>query len=132
MKNRPISIAIIAWLMIVTSVCASIIEAMGLHNPSPQVRSLMELSPIPISWQYIIIFAGLVVRFVSGIAILNRQNWARFLYVIWGVIGTIIGLIASPAKMTMIPGVVLFIIVAIILFRSSVNDYFIGSQKCLS
>jgi hypothetical protein len=129
MKNRPISIAIIAWFMIVSSIYYLIVSMVTMYNPAPQTRALMEQSVMPIPLQYGILFMGLAITLVSGIAILKRQNWARFLYVIWGTVGAIVGLIISPTKIAMVSGIVFLIVAAIILFRPKVNDYFTGIES---
>ena len=55
---------------------------------------------------------------------LYRQNWARQLYVGWSILSIIIGLTTSPIKIMMLPGVVVFAIIAFFLFRPAANKYF--------
>ena len=57
---------------------------------------------------------------------LHGQNWARILYIGWIIIGIIIGLITSPFKIMLLPGIVINAIIAFFLFRPATNAYFAG------
>jgi hypothetical protein len=83
---------------------------------------------MPISIQYLMMYIGLLIMIVCGIAMLKRQNWARLLYVIWSIIGFVIGITTSPMKAAMIPGIVIFLIAAFFLFRSKANAFFAGTE----
>ena len=122
MNKRPTSITIIAWLFIVLDVCALLTTTFSLHNPS--VIKMMQLSPIPLLWQYIMIYTNMVAMIVVAIALLKRQNWARWLYVCLNILMLIIGIITSPAKLTLIPSFIIFAIITFFLFRSNANRYF--------
>jgi len=122
MKQRPISITIIAWLLIAISILNVITITVSLNNP--KVQELMAESPLPIPVQYAMTYISLAATLVSGIAILKGQNWGRWLYVIWSAIGFIITLATSPMKAMVIPGIVVFLIVVFFLFRSNANAYF--------
>jgi len=73
-------------------------------------------------------YAGLLITLVCGIAMLKGQNWARLLYVGWSIIGFIIGMATSPMKALMIPGVIVFLVVAFFLFRPKANEYFKATE----
>jgi hypothetical protein len=55
---------------------------------------------------------------------LQGQNWARLLYVVWSAVGFVIGIVTSPIKAAMIPGLVVFVVMAFFLFRPKANEYF--------
>jgi hypothetical protein len=93
---------------------------------NPHVVELMNKSPFSISVQYALMWSGALVTSGSGLMMLYRQNWARLLYVGWNILGIIIGLTTSPIKIMLLPGVVVFAIIAFILFRPAVNAYFAG------
>ncbi len=126
MKERPTSITVIAWILIVMGVIALIASSISLNNP--MTKDIMGRSPIPIPVQYVMMYAGLLVQLVSGIAMLKGQNWARFLYVIWSIIGLVVGFATSPMKTAIIPSVVIFLIIAFFLFRPAANEYFSGAE----
>jgi hypothetical protein len=85
---------------------------------------IMAKNPLPISIQIAIMYAGILITIVSGIAMLKRQNRARFLYIIWGAVSFVIGILTSPIKVAMIPSVVIFVIIVFFLFRPKANEYF--------
>jgi len=82
------------------------------------------LLPIPV--QFAMLYGGLFITIVAGIAMLKGMNWGRFLYVIWSVVGFLIGFTTSPMKAAMIPGLVVFGIFTFFLFRPKANEYFSG------
>ena len=120
MRKRPISITVIAWLMIVIGGILLIKYVGNL----PGVKGMMNRSPIYILrliFSYVIISVALI----SGIGILTRQNWARFLYLICWIINFIIFMIYSqPITTRVIVGIILFLITIYFLFNPKANEYF--------
>lgn len=128
MKSRPKSVTVICWILIVMGGLSIIPVLTGQMN-NPKAMELMSQSPLPLPVQYAMIYLGLAVTFVSGIAMLKGKNWARLLYVGWSIIGFIIGIATSPAKVMMLPGIVIFAILAFFLFRPKANAYFAGTAE---
>lgn len=122
MRTRPPSITVVAWFLIVMGVISLAITSLMLNNP--QVLELMRKNLLPIPVQYAMTYTGLAVILVSGVAMLKGHNWGRMLYVIWTSIGFVIGVAASPAKASMIPGLAVFLVIVYFLFRPSANAYF--------
>lgn len=106
MYQRPKSVTVICWLLIITGSISLVASFINLNNPI--VKEMMAKSPVPISIQYLMMYCGLAVTLLSGVAMLKRQNWARLLYVGWGILGFILGIATSPMKAAMIPGIVFF------------------------
>ena len=94
MMKRPTSVNVIAWILIVTSGISLISSTVSLNNP--MAKELMAKSLMPIPLQYVMLYVGLLITIVAGIAMLKGQNWARFLYVVWSAIGFVIGIVTSP------------------------------------
>jgi len=126
MKHRPTSITVISWILIIMGGISLITSTISLNNP--MAKELMSRSIMPISIQYLMIYVGLLIMIVCGIAMLKGQNWARLLYVIWSIIGFVIGIATSPMKAAMIPGIVIFLIAVFFLFRPKANVYFAGIE----
>ena len=120
--KRPTSVTIIAWILIVLSGLSLVTSTLTLNNPVAQ--DLMAQSPLPLSVQYAMLYVGLALSIVCGIAMLKGQNWARFLYVVWTAISLVIGFATSPMKAAMLPGLVVFVIVIVFLFLPKANAYF--------
>jgi hypothetical protein len=123
MNKRPISIIVIAWILIILGalslISITIILTKGLKGTS---------LPSPII-EYALMYTGALSYFVSGIAMLRGQNWARFLFLIWQVIYFIIRLVRNPFTTGMVPVLFIFFIVpAFFLFRPHANDYFAGRE----
>ena len=127
MTNRPTSITVIGWILIVLGVVGFLGILPDLN--SPDARELMAKSPIPISVQYTMSFLGLAISVLSGYGVLQGMNWARYLYVIWSVIGIGTGLATSPFKLMIIPSLVVFLIIAFYFFRPKANAFFSGAQS---
>jgi hypothetical protein len=124
MRKRPTSVTVIAWILIITGGLAIIVIPFALN--SPMTKEIMNRSRLPISVQYFQAYAGLLVTFVSGIAILKGRNWGRLLYVLWSIIGFVITLVTMPIKLALVPGILFFIVVAFFLYRPKATEYFRG------
>jgi len=130
MKKRPLSVTIIAWFLIVMGGMSLILIIEMISDTN--VRDSMSRSTIPIPVQYAMSYISMSIMIVSGIAILKKCNWARFLYVVWSTIGFVHGLITSPMKAMMIPGLVVFMVTTFFLFRPNANEYFLPLDSALS
>ena len=116
MVKRPISITVIAWFLIAGGILL-IYSATRLNTPTAK-------SPILVSVSYAMIYLSILVSVASGIGMLKKQNWARFLYVIWGAIGLLVPLFTTPMKMELIPSLLFYAIIVFFLFRPVANRYF--------
>lgn len=125
MKKRPTSITVIAWILIVSGVLTAISSTISLNNP--MVKEILSRSLLPLQVQYVMMYVGMIITVISGISILKGQNWSRYLYVIWSIIGFAIGITTSPMKVAMIPGIAVFLVFAFFLFRPKANEYFLPS-----
>ena len=123
MQSRPTSLTVVCWILIVSGPLVILPLFMGTMD-NPHVVELMNKSPFSISVQYALMWSGALVTSGSGVMMLYRQNWARLLYVGWNILGIIIGLTTSPIKIMLLPGIVMFAIIAFFLFRPAANDYF--------
>jgi hypothetical protein len=121
-KQRPTSLTVIGWIFIVLG-GLSAVATLFTYN-SPEVQAIMEESPLSVATQYTMMIAGLAASIAAGIGILKGQNWARYLYVGWSLIGFAVTIATSPLTASMIPGLVLFLVFAIFLFRPQANEYF--------
>jgi hypothetical protein len=126
MNERPLSVTIIAWLLIVFAALSAVTIPFSLGNP--MARELMAKSMVPIPAQYFMIFAGLLVSILSGIFMLKGANWARMLYIIWSALGFLFSLITSPAKLVIIPGFLVYLIVVFFLLRPKATAFFTGTN----
>ena len=91
---------------------------------NPIVVEMMNKNPMPVSLQYGLMIVGLLIMIVSGSAMLKGKSWARWLYVGWGVIGLLVGLITSPINASLLPSWIFLAVVTFFLFRPNVNTFF--------
>ncbi|MCP3942848.1 MAG: hypothetical protein GY710_15365 [Desulfobacteraceae bacterium] len=126
MNQRPRSVTVICWILIIMGAISLVTCTMSLNNP--MAKELMAKNVIPVNVQYIVMYVGLLIMVVSGVAMLKGQNWARLLYVGWGIISFAIGIVTSPMKVALIPGLLIFLIIIIFLFRPGANKYFKATE----
>lgn len=122
MKSRPLSVAIIGWVLLVFGLYLLIVNLLTFNNS--EIKDMMANSPMPMALQYALMYCGTLILIISGIGILKGKNWARWLYTIWGIIGIIISVVTTPINMMMIPGVLFFLIIVFFLFRRKANEFF--------
>ncbi len=126
MKQRPLSVSIISWFLIVSALLSLPSQVMLMNNPKAleMTEKIMALSPIPVPIQYFILYAGLLILIFTGVGMLRGSNGSRWLYVIWAGVGSIIGLATSPIKLVMAPSILFYFIILFFLFRPKANDFF--------
>jgi hypothetical protein len=131
MRTRPTSITVIAWILIlmggISAVTMTLMIDTVMNNPA--ARELISKSLIPVPLQYAMSYVTFLVMVVSGVAMLKGQNWGRWLYVVGTALGFVIGIMTSPLKEAMIPGFVVFVVVAFFLFRPKANKYFSDQES---
>jgi hypothetical protein len=131
MRTRPTSITVIAWILILMGGISLVTTTLMIDTvtTNPAVRELLSKSPIPVPVQYAMTYVALLVTLASGVAVLKGQNWGRWLYVVGTALGFLIGIMTSPLKSAMIPGFVVFVVVAFFLFRPKANKYFSDQES---
>jgi len=120
--NRPTSVTVISWYILVSCVLALGAGIWGIFDPFTQ--DLMKKTPIPIPVQYVMMFAGFLVSTLCGIEMLRGRGWARSFWVAWTGVSMVVGLVISPMPEFLISGAVLFLVVAFFLYRPKVSTYF--------
>jgi len=126
MAKRPLYVTLICWLLILVVGLNLVTTLYTLSRPEllEPVMNLRKLSPIPIVVQFVILTIDLCVMLASGIVMLRRRNWARWLFVLWIGFSSLLGLLTVPYKMTVIPGLVCYLVAVLLLFLPGANRYF--------
>ena len=122
MSNRPTSVNIIGWFLIVTALISLVSSYLNMDNPI--TKELMAKSAMSVPLQYAVMCLGLVITLISGIALRRGHKWARTLYLGWSVFGLVVALFTSPVKIMLVPGVLMLAVIAYFLFRPQANAYF--------
>ncbi len=126
MKPRPLSVTIISWFLIAASLLTFFSTAVMYNNP--EVKSMMELSKVPLSLQYVLILVGTGISVLCGILMLKAKGVGRIVYVVWTSLSFIMSFFTSPDKIMLIPSVVVFLIFVFFLFMPKSNNYFSKAQ----
>ena len=120
----------ISWIILVTNALTLLVTPLTMKNPMAQ--ELMAKSPVPVPVQYCISLLGLLISIVSATFMLRGANWARMLYIVWGAIGLLFSLFTSPAKLMLIPGILIYAVFVFFLLRPRASAYFTGSANVQS
>lgn len=124
MKNRPKSVPIIAWYLIIMA----FITLLGfvLASLNPKYPEIIRKSLIPVSELYVMLFAGIFIPVISGVGLLKGRGWSRFLILTWDMAMIIITLTTSPIKIniTYNPNLIELVLISFFLFRPKANEYF--------
>lgn len=130
MPVRPVSVTVVAWILIVFGVFgvfAILFTALLWHMPLMQ-QGLARIHA-PVTVQVATGLAGVVIRLSCGVALLFRQNWARFLYAVWSVFALGYTVVTSPFPLWLIvPSLVFTLVIVYFLFTPAARLYFTGTS----
>ena len=127
MTKRPMSITFISWFLIITSGISIISTSMLYKNPEAII--MMELAAMSVPVQLGIFVVGVIIAISCGVLMLKGNNIGRITYVAYAIISQLTASFTSPVKVMLIPGAIVFIIIAIFLFRPKANEYFSSAPK---
>jgi len=125
MQERPISLTIIAWFLIVTS-ALGVLAMLAMQN-NPMMEQVYAKSPLPVSAHIVIGVVGAFITIACGYGFLKGLNWSRFLYVGWSLIGFAITFLTMPVTSLIWLSVAFFAIICFFLFRPAANEWFKGA-----
>lgn len=111
--KRPIAVTIISFVFIAAG-------ALGI------AYHLSELKAFPLPTDAALVLLLRVLAIVGGMFMLRRQNWARWLTVLWLAAHVVLSIWHSMQQT--IAHAVMLAIMAFFLFRPDANAYFRGSQ----
>ena len=122
MAKRPLSITIIAWLLIVLTVLGLIAAfAMG---SNPVMTKTLEQMHMSLAMYQGWVVLNAIVTLVCAYGFLKGLPWSRVLYIVFGIIGLIVSYYISPMKAAILISLLILIVVAFFLFRENANDWF--------
>jgi hypothetical protein len=120
--KRPLSLTIIAWVLIVFSLIG--VVSIFMIGSNPEAMKMMEQMPVSIEFQKAWTVVGTIINLAIAYGIFKGQPWSRVLYAVWGIIGAIAGFYISPMKVTAMVGLIVFIVVCAFLFTNRANEWF--------
>jgi hypothetical protein len=107
MTARPISVSIVAWLLIVSGTIGLAtmtfmvvdINAIVTSNPVA-AQELRGRALLPLEVLYVVFLLGAAIVPIAGIAMLNQKDWGRWLYVVGNPTAAAIGVVVWGASAT--------------------------------
>lgn len=128
MPARPLSVTVVAWILIVFGAFGLLgVLSAALLWDLPMLQQSFARIHAPLDLQVTVGLAGVAIRLGCGIALLLRQNWARFLYAVWSVIALGYAVVISPYTLwLLVPPLVFVLVVVYLLFRPVAQQYFSG------
>jgi len=130
MQQRPTSLTIIGWLLIIFAAFGLISQITMQDNPVAQ--QLLAESPMPAWFHMALGVVGAAVSAACGYGVLKGLNWSRYLYIGWSVLGLFIGLLTTPFTSIYLISVIFLALFAFFLFRPAANAWFTGSTATTS
>ena len=124
--ERPTSITVIAWILIVLSALGLLVSVAMMNNPD--VMDALAKSKLGAGTQQMLGIVSSVISIVCGYGMLQGKNWSRLLYVITGVIGAAINFYAMPMGGAQLLGLAIFVVIIFFLYRPAANAWFGGAQ----
>ena len=130
MEKRPLSLTIIAWVLIIFALLG--LYGVFTMGSNPLMMKMIEQMHISLAVEQAWGVLGAIVNIVCAYGILKGMPWSRVLYVVWGVIGLVVGLYISPMKMVLVLSLVFLVVIAAFLFGNKANDWFSARGFMLS
>lgn len=122
MQQRPTSLTIIGWFLIVTAAFGVFGQITAQNNPIAQ--QLLAQSPLP-AWVHLIVgIIGLVVAAACGYGVLKGLNWSRYLYVGWSLFGLVFSTLTIALTSIALLSLLFVAVIAFFLFRPAANAWF--------
>lgn len=122
MQQRPLSLTIIAWVLVVLSLLA-LVGVFTMRSNAMMVQTLGQMHVSPLAYQAWTV-VGVVVDLIVAYGIFKGQPWSRVLYVVWSIIGLVVGFFITPQKAYLVFGLIVLVVISIFLFSEKANEWF--------
>jgi hypothetical protein len=122
MEKRPLSLTIIAWVLVVLSVLALV--GMFTMGSNPAMVKAMQQMHVSLAFERTWTAVGVIINLIVAYGIFKGQPWSRVLYVVWGIIGLVAGFFISPMKAALVVSLIILVVISIFLFGEKGNDWF--------
>ena len=122
MQKRPLSLTIIAWVLIVLSLLALVGTFTMQSNPA--MMKMMAQVPVSLLVYQAWTVLGVIIDLIVAYGIFKGFPWSRVLYVVWSIIGLVVGFFIAPQKAYLVLGLVVLIVISIFLYSEKANDWF--------
>ena len=120
--ERPTSVTVISWILIVLGALGLLVGALMSNNPD--VMDQMAKSKLGAGTQQMLGIVSSVISIVSGYGMLQGKNWGRLLYVVSTVVGIALNFYAMGADTMQYLAIAIFAVVVFFLYRPAANAWF--------
>ena len=120
--ERPTSITVIAWILIVLSAIGLLLTVTMMNNPD--VMDALAESKLGAGTQQMLGIVSSVITAISGYGMLQGKNWGRLLYVIASLAGIAINFYAMPMTGAQYVAIAIVAVVIFFLYRPAANAWF--------
>ena len=122
MEKRPLSLTIIAWILIIFGLFG--LYSAATMSSNPMVVKMLANSPVPLIFNQIWSVIGCIVGFVCAYGILKGMPWSRVLYLVWGILSLAVGAYISPIKYVLVFSLIILVVICAFLWTNAANDWF--------
>ena len=122
MTKRPLSLTIIAWVLVGLSLLA-LVGAFTMGS-NPAMMKAIEQMHMSLALEQAWTVVGVIMNLVIAYGIFKGQPWSRVLYVVWGVIGLVAGFFISPMKAALVLSLIVLVVISYFLFSEKANEWF--------
>jgi hypothetical protein len=122
MNNRPVSLTIIAWLLIVLALFG-LYGTFTIQN-NPIAMEMLAKSGGSLNMHRAMGIVGSLVNLGVAYGIFKAQPWSRVLYVAWSVLSLVLTAILMPMVSALVLGVIILLVIGFFLFSLKANEYF--------
>jgi inner membrane protein involved in colicin E2 resistance len=91
---------------------------------NPAMTKMIEQMHVSLRFEQAWIVLGVIIDLIVAYGIIKGQPWSRVLYVVWGIIGLVVGFFISPQKALLVLSLVILVVVSVFLFSEKANDWF--------
>ena len=130
MIKRPLSMTIIAWVLIVFSLIG-LYGAITMGSNPIMMKAVAE-SHVSLLFQQVWGVLGCIVSLICAYGLLKGQPWSRVLYVGWGLLGIVVAFFTSPMKAVILLSVLILVVVGFFLFSLKGNEWFAARGLALT
>ena len=123
MEKRPLSLTIIAIILVLVSLLALVGIVMASTN-AEMAAKMAEQSKVPLMYQHVWSGLGIIVTLIVAYGIIKGQPWSRVLYVVWGVLGLVVGYFMGSPALGMIIAFIILVVISAFLFGDKANSWF--------
>lgn len=120
--KRPTSITVVGWFLLIAHAFMLMSYAYALHNPMALQAFNRFAFPVWVTVGFGVL--AQLVTILAAIGILKGRKWGRNAYLGISVLGMLLAFFNMPSTLMLLPGLVVFVLIAFLLLRLPATAYF--------